>query len=677
MTEDYKKNLIDYVIGNIQTGTPTTDEIIKEQIEMNRSDWVNFIPNNYTMMNLHGFIAANENTSNLNILYGGYTKLNSFTDAYGLIILVDNDFKPVKSITKFSSGTDLRYIHCLKQAEDNSFYMMDDTFYGTEASYVNNGFPNGQRRFVMLNNFTIPVNNDYSVNLRTSYNLGTNYNNFLCCDMFKNPNTSHYVFLGKYYQTYRNTKTISLKINVGSENEWSYINTTNYEYAGGYVKFNDDDNFYSRILLNEMSTLRNYFITGTKDYNSNSYTTTQTGNFNYYFDIDVQDYLNQIVFINENVVYFVGNNQVRQIGPNAYDKYIGLYKYDYSTNTLSTIYEEFIENAKSINKKALYICKNLNEIYLQYNNNIELIPGTGVYNADYYYQRLQNDTWNLISLGNHRFHRSYRGIFTNNKFNLTSTFLFPTYLSYSYWYGVQIKEIYNPTQYNGEPYESKDSLCPLYVNLYSNGSLVFSRNLYNISKQNNMSMSSVEIPNSYLNDATITQNDLIGETNVELVNDPTQWTKNIYEVVDLNFLNTISVIDEDTNTPYLESAIKVNNATTDGGDTNYQNTPCNKYRINYLDGTTSIGALTWNSINNYNKKTQITFYVDKEINSIDLISNDETTIYLTIPVEATIGSYYTINQKIRTGNKPTPVQLQYNNEDINYNNQPVMVYIEE
>ena len=159
--------------------------------------------------------------------------------------------------------------------------------------------------------------------------------------------------------------------------------------------------------------------------------------------------------------------------------------------------------------------------------------------------------------------------------------------------------------------------------------------------------------------------------------DSTSWNKNIYEVVDLNFINTISVIDEDTNISYLDSAIKLNNATTDGGDTNYQNTPCTKYRINYLDGTTSIGTLVWNSINKYNKKTQITFYVDKEINSIDLISNDETTIYLTIPIEAEVGNYYTINQKVRIGDKPTPVQLQYNNEDINYQNQPVMVYVEE
>ena len=61
-----------------------------------------------------------------------------------------------------------------------------------------------------------------------------------------------------------------------------------------------------------------------------------------------------------------------------------------------------------------------------------------------------------------------------------------------------------------------------------------------------MTMSSVEVPNTYLNDTSITQNDLISETNLELIYDTTNWTKNIYEVVDVNFLNTITVKDEDT-----------------------------------------------------------------------------------------------------------------------------------
>ena len=132
-------------------------------------------------------------------------------------------------------------------------------------------------------------------------------------------------------------------------------------------------------------------------------------------------------------------------------------------------------------------------------------------------------------------------------------------------------------------------------------------------------------------------------------NDSSEWTKNVYEIVDLNFLNTISVIDNDTGTQYMESAIKVNNAITDGGNTNYQNTPCNKYRINYVDSTSTTNDLTWSSIDDLHKQTSISLSVSKEINSIDFISHDESTIYLTIPLNVEVGKNYTISQKIRIG----------------------------
>ena len=39
MTEDYKKNLLDYATGNLEETSPTNEEIILEQIESNRSQW--------------------------------------------------------------------------------------------------------------------------------------------------------------------------------------------------------------------------------------------------------------------------------------------------------------------------------------------------------------------------------------------------------------------------------------------------------------------------------------------------------------------------------------------------------------------------------------------------------------------------------------------------------------
>jgi hypothetical protein len=140
MTQDYEKNLLDYITGNLQKGTPTTQEIFKEEIEVPRSKWTGYMPSSWTSMRIEGFIKPNENTSDLGVMYGGYTYNGS---SHGFIILVDTNMNPVKYITKFSSGTDLRYIQCMIQGDDGYFYAIDDT----ELSWRNTNISNTQKRF--------------------------------------------------------------------------------------------------------------------------------------------------------------------------------------------------------------------------------------------------------------------------------------------------------------------------------------------------------------------------------------------------------------------------------------------------------------------------------------------------------------------------------------------------
>ena len=690
MTEDYKKNLIDYATGNITPGTPTTDEIIKEQIEVNRDKWEDYIPTRWKNFHFEGVLQ--EKNSDILILFGGYmetesTGINDKVD--GIIVLLDNNFEPIKTFYEYDNGTKLRYIQSMEQAEDNSFYIVDDTNF---AFLNDDTILSSTKRLVLLNNFTLKKDDDYSLNLRTSYIFPNGYNTFKCETIKKNPNQAQYVMVGRNYEdaanNYTSIRSITINIPYGSSVEWNTTNIVPYiyginerqlgTYLTSFVKFQDSTYqikmlcSYTHITYSgghETSRIKEVRLY-TKNYNTSTYSYTSVltddddiANSTTYIE-------NQAIFLNENLCYFVIGN-INNSYITTYDLQIQFWEYNISTSTTHKIYEKKYGTGQPAQQEQIYLFSNQGYLYIE--NVVKKTDTT----ADYYIQRY-NGTWDPILLSEDKpYSWSQRGFFVSNGFNLIKLFLFPVNPRSATWYFLVAKEVYNPTQYNGESYVSEDSLTPLYSNLYSNGSLIFSRNLYNVSKQNNMTMSSVEIPNNYLNDIAITQNDLISETNQTLTTDNKQWTKNIYEVVDLNFLNTISVIDEDTNTPYLESAIKLNNATTDGGSTNYQNTPCNKFRINYLDETTAISSLTWNSINRLNKSTNITLYVDKAITSIDLISNDETTIYLTIPLEVEIGKYYTIKQKVRIGDKPLPVQLQYNNEDILYQNEPVMVYIEE
>jgi hypothetical protein len=359
--------------------------------------------------------------------------------------------------------------------------------------------------------------------------------------------------------------------------------------------------------------------------------------------IDTRRFSNQCVFINENEAYYVSTNQVKTWDGTAENKHIALMYYNFTTNTIQTIFDKELGSAVYMYKEIIYLYVNEGKLYINYC----IVTDTTNFIGDYYVQRFDG-IWNPIQIATNKLCAIiFRSLYVSNDYNLLKIFCYPSNLTNRYWYFPVVKEVYNPNQYNGEPYVDTSVLSPLYANLYSDGSLVFSRNLYNISKQNNMTMSSVEIPNNYLNDLTITQNDLISETNLQMNSNLQNWTKNIYEVVDLNFLNTISVIDEDTNTPYLQSAIRINNAITDIND--YSNASCTKVRINYLDNSTKVFPISWIEIDEFNKETEFSIYVDKPILSIDFISNDTNTIYCTKELEVEVGKYYTINEKIKVG----------------------------
>ena len=214
MTNENKKNILDYITNKIVPTTKNDSEIFLEQGGTSGSDWTNYLPSGWSSLRFEGIVAGNEMTSNMSIIYGGYIKNN---ETHGLIILVDTNFKPFKTIYEYDSGTELRYIQYMKQAEDGTFYFIDDTAF-TYSSWSE--IKTSQKRFVMTNNFTIPnkITNDYQVRLRTSYILGDSYKNFYCKNMYKDPNSANYVFFGTAIDNDnypRILRIFGLEVNVG------------------------------------------------------------------------------------------------------------------------------------------------------------------------------------------------------------------------------------------------------------------------------------------------------------------------------------------------------------------------------------------------------------------------------------------------------------------------------
>lgn len=651
MTEEAKKNLLDYMLGKMPSESGVEEEIFQSINNIPRDDWENndILPEHWNNFRYEGLIQVQN--SELLVLYGGYKTTDD--EVRGIITILNKDFKPLKSIYQYDSGTYLRYIQCMAQAEDNTFYAIDCPDFPRDEEW---SFTTSQKRFLMFNNFTQQINNDYVLTLQKSYIFPTDYFNFYCKDMYKDVNSSNYVFTGVSLKDqndpdFDSIRVINLKVNVGNENDWNKWDSDNnyWLYGASYVEF-QDDNFFCRILLSQNIITNKNVSLWTKDFTQASFNLKTITTVNYYAVHDTSNYKNQSIFLNRNELYFVLNNQQwRLSNGQTMPKYIGLYYYNESTNQTQIIYEKYLGDYNFCNLEAIYIVKNNNDVYVQFNNNITQ-TNNDVF-ADYYLQRLVNDEWKpkLISSQQY-FYYNRRALFVTNEFNLLN------YVSYminpqpQYWYIPNIKEIYNETNYNGEPFTDKNSLNSNSAILYSDNNPVFARNLYNKTQNGVTTMSTIEVPYNYLNDVLVDKMDLCSENNNVIISNTNGFTKNIYETVYLNFVNTISIVNNNGPQPIYNPTAATELNTSINNPEDYDNLKLTKYKINYQDGTNTVSNLQATLQDDGSYELLMTFFLNKTANSLELISEDEKTSYLTYNLRnVEINKFYSYNQRVRIG----------------------------
>ncbi|MEI3508736.1 MAG: hypothetical protein V8R01_06535 [Bacilli bacterium] len=651
MTEEAKKNLLDYMLGKMPSESGVEEEIFQSINNIPRDDWENndILPEHWNNFRYEGLIQVQN--SELLVLYGGYKTTDD--EVRGIITILNKDFKPLKSIYQYDSGTYLRYIQCMAQAEDNTFYAIDCPDFPRDEEW---SFTTSQKRFLMFNNFTQQINNDYVLTLQKSYIFPTDYFNFYCKDMYKDVNSSNYVFTGVSLKDqndpdFDSIRVINLKVNVGNENDWNKWDSDNnyWLYGASYVEF-QDDNFFCRILLSQNIITNKNVSLWTKDFTQASFNLKTITTVNYYAVHDTSNYKNQSIFLNRNELYFVLNNQQwRLSNGQTMPKYIGLYYYNESTNQTQIIYEKYLGDYNFCNLEAIYIVKNNNDVYVQFNNNITQ-TNNDVF-ADYYLQRLVNDEWKpkLISSQQY-FYYNRRALFVTNEFNLLN------YVSYminpqpQYWYIPNIKEIYNETNYNGEPFTDKNSLNSNSAILYSDNNPVFARNLYNKTQNGVTTMSTIEVPYNYLNDVLVDKMDLCSENNNVIISNTNGFTKNIYETVYLNFVNTISIVNNNGPQPIYNPTAATELNTSINNPEDYDNLKLTKYKINYQDGTNIVSNLQATLQDDGSYELLMTFFLNKTANSLELISEDEKTSYLTYNLRnVEINKFYSYNQRVRIG----------------------------
>lgn len=618
MTNDFKEQLLSYLTGTIQTETPLlepTHYIEKETLVNNlyTNITTELGSNNFEIVN----VIQSKTNSNIVINCKNTSNNNSF------LIVTDKDFNILSYFDEFSSGVSFRMFIGFNIDENGYFYTIESDHGGN----LNN------KRFLMLNNIAVPnAEGNFTVKIRKSYavpNTTVLYNNSIQ-GLYKAVGQSIYVILNA--DNSANRYLTKLTINVGASNDW-------------------EDNAINGVVGNDQ--------------------------------IISVDSEGNMLFKTINV----------GIPSGAYTYNISLYTYNNGTETTETISDTIINGTDMWRIKAKFL--NINEVYIGYktadtgNTNTEYIIGhldittktlTKVYSTPNVYSAIASDTNFLMfyRIDNEMMFKF--NVITNsstNEFNIivgrligteeqstlvasgitplttnadffvvVKTFNLYQYLSQYNDNAYSTKEIYQSNGYNGDSYIDTNCLIPNISYLYSGGSLVFARTLYNKQVNGNTTTSTVEVPNSYLNEISIQPKQLLGQTNMILNNDTNPITKNIYETLDINFINTITMQDND-NSINLNGATRLNASATNTND--YSQSQIGYYRLNYTDGTSEdfkINPTEYTSIDEYSGTYNFVVYVKKAINNINILSNDKTTVYATLNLILEVDKYYKITQNV-------------------------------
>lgn len=656
MTQDYKDNIMKYLTGdiNIETENPTPQySNMQEQEKENIIDILDArYPDGYSQLGELNCKNSRGENNGFTIVYGNYYKdssSTSMTNQRGYMIVYDDNIDEVAIIDTFSSGTYLSPFILLKVDETGQVYGLDVSEKETSNYRV---------RFIMLNNISVKLpEQNYQVVLRQSYYIPDEYTGFsqlpIYNDIYKDPNSARYLFARNGFES------LELYIQVGASNEW-----TLYEIPDGSnlsikrIKnasaIWDSDGNLTYVYYGLAESQSDEITKITKFYNDGT-------DINYTFLDSVDDLFSDLTDFTLNS----SSTMVRQ-----YKSY-----YEYTINDTSALLMMGGTYDDNGDARAIYrVFKVDNGTTTKiYESTSDTIAGTSALMFCKLYiingNTLFNYYWCLNPNSQHTLYQFYTGIsFTYNNqiitndanmggtsgsqldkfhiFDIRNVYNLYTiyYLGEEFDTGDIILNkrnlIFNSENYNGTAYEDYTLLVPNQMILYDDDGVVFARNLYDKVVYNNITESTVQIPNTMLNDATITQENLMGETGYTLSSNEDTIEKNIYETLYINVFNKINITDKndpDNPIPNTEAAATLNSHASVNHGSDEQNmiycqrTSLRWVRMNYKDGTRASRYSYFNLIpdtNTYRMEQYIT--PTKELESIQILSNDLNTIYLTI-----------------------------------------------
>lgn len=633
MTNEYKNTLLDYLTGNLS--------------EESKSN------NNYPVETDTKVVNKSQVGTGTKVLCkdtNGVYNGKYLTYFNNKIYLYDEKNNLLHTYTQYSSGTSFTTIKQLNVDEQGNVY-------GVEGTYLNNS------RFIMMNNLSEKTKKgEYQCILRQSYNIQTSLstsvtNNSTCYSINKSPQSATYIMTWAGAPTISNYYifAIQLKINVGIANEWQDFTQVSVPIQDvtwditTYNYYNDNDvPFINIYYLNYTS---NKLVIERIINNNTSLTISQTTNYTDVIGVNSSNgrvnlavatitpskfymIVNEEKYVSPSTNYRIQFLEYNNGGVNSYNNIIGSFNYQNTT----------IDNRPRFN---IDIVNNIPFIsYAIHDTNSYLINkvyyGTFPTITDYNYLYEVDDIYAYISFSTTNLYNIYYLTITYRPYN-GGDIDFDTYTLET------TKIIYNVNNYNGEGYSNKNTLIPKQAILYDeNDSLIYARNLYNYKNVENYSYSVLNVPNNLLNDINISNQKLLGDTNYTLVENTENIIKNVYEDLYINFNNQITMSNQNTSN-YIDNitgAIRLNQSS--GKVLDYDNAKATKIRVTYDDDTSYITSAS-NNITNNVCTYSIGVHVpnDKNVQSIEIISNDENTTYQTITnLNLENNKYYIITQDV-------------------------------
>lgn len=595
MTNDYKNDILDYITNNVTQTSGLNVPLFTDLTTLNTS----LSERIKTKLGVASFVFEDYLYDEQTQIIAIYGRVNN---DYGFIYLVDKDLTEIKMITQFSSGLNLFPIYDLKKDETGNVYGVTQNIEG--ADYI--------KRVILLNNIFVKLpNGDYQVKLRQSYIIPY-YDIYLARDtvfwhqktkkIIKVPGEATYFII---LTSPNKIQILRFTINVGSDNEWVLTNTQ----INGYG--------YDILLEKNNDNVTMYYYCTNLDVGLDTHLFTYTlinDVFTQVSDVSTDIEIEFVFAKSTNEIYIGGNDSGMH---NSYLKRV-------INGTLTTL--------DTFNTNTYLNVQLINEIIVlhKWGSSTGCV---GILQGDtpYYSTSVSVPTSSVT-------------FFVLLSYNLlvfylsTGTNLSPTTTKYTL--------DYNPLNYNGLPYDDYNQTAMTKGRLYSNGEMVFARNLYNLTLNGATATAILQVPNTLLNGITISQEDLVGATNTVLASQSESIQKNIYESLYVNFIQTLSVLDEDDNVTYPLTASYINQNINVGTQQNCLDTAVGKVVINYSNGQFIQSVLWTYNVNHY----ELSFIIDARndsVTSFDLVSNDESTVYITKEVNLQSGSYYQVDLKLR------------------------------